>query len=123
MKLYPLAKEEIERLESRVYKLENLKGYSNEDIFPDTQFLKLDFKSISLKNIQTKFKYERYGDLVKPYYLEVWGDRVIFSFSCHLFTSSIKMRSPPLKPVPCIQLAMTNNVFILWLVLGQSKFF
>ena len=42
---------------------------------------------ISLKNIQTKFKYERFGNLVNPFYLEAWDDKVIFGFKDGSFYS------------------------------------
>jgi hypothetical protein len=80
LKLRANNEREIERLESRLYNLENSKGFINEDFFPDTQFLKLYFNSISLKSVKTKFEYIRYGDIVKPFYLETWDDKVILGF-------------------------------------------
>ena len=71
---------EIERLELRVHKLENTKGYVNEDIFPQTQYLKLKFKEMSLENIETKFEYLRYGEIVKPFYIEYFNDKVFLVF-------------------------------------------
>ena len=71
---------EIERLELRVHKLENTKGYVNEDIFPQTQYLKLKFKEMSLENIETKFEYLRYGEIVKPFYIEYFNDNVFLVF-------------------------------------------
>ena len=38
IKLNSAKDKEIERLELKVHKLENTKGYINEDIFPQTQF-------------------------------------------------------------------------------------
>tara|TARA_B100000787_G_scaffold108748_1_gene80882 strand:- start:2790 stop:4199 length:1410 start_codon:yes stop_codon:yes gene_type:complete len=87
LKLKANREKEIERLELRVYKIENSKGFINEDIFPDTQFLKLDFNSISLKDIKPKFKYIRYGEIVKPFYLETWGDKVVLGFKDGSFYS------------------------------------
>ena len=71
---------EIERLELKVHKLENTKGYINEDIFPQTQFLKLKSNQMSLENIETRFEYVRYGEIVKPFYLEYFNDKVFLVF-------------------------------------------
>ena len=76
---------EIERLELKVHKLENTKGYINEDIFPQTQFLKLKFNQMSLENIETRFEYVRYGEIVKPFYLEYFNDKVFLFLKMGVF--------------------------------------
>ena len=80
IKLNSAKDKEIERLELKVHKLENTKGYINEDIFPQTQFLKLKSNQMSLENIETRFEYVRYGEIVKPFYLEYFNDKIFLVF-------------------------------------------
>jgi hypothetical protein len=72
-------KNETTDLYSKIEKLSLLKNTQNENFFPITQFLKLSYFEISLDNIKSEFKYERYGDVVNPVYLEIYDNHLILA--------------------------------------------
>ena len=45
-------------------------------VFPEP-ILKLNFINYKIENIKSKFDYERYGQIVEPFYIDIWNDLLI----------------------------------------------
>ena len=64
-------------LEKIISEAEKKNNIANEVVFPETQFLKLNFINYKIENIKSKFDYERYGQIVEPFYIDIWNDLLI----------------------------------------------
>ncbi len=84
--IIPDLKKKILKLEEQNTSLEKViseteKNYdiANEVVFPKTQFLKLNFFNYDIQNIKSKFDYERFGQVVEPFYIDIWNNLLIFT--------------------------------------------
>ena len=69
----------IQNLEHKVGVLMAKKNAVNVEFLPYAQFLKLDYNERSLKEINLKRYYNRYGNIVKPFYIEILKNEIILS--------------------------------------------
>ena len=72
-----LVKKQIDvtkKLKNELVEIQQIKGIVNEKIFPQTQFLKLNYSEIPL-NISKN--YERDGKKVSPFYLELYKNNLL----------------------------------------------
>ena len=81
--IIPDLKKQISELNEKNSSLEKIiseaekNNIANEVVFPETQFLKLNFINYKIENIKSKFDYERYGQIVEPFYIDIWNDLLI----------------------------------------------
>ena len=66
-------------LYSKLIDLQQSKDIVNEEIFPQTQFIKLDYKIFKLTNIESSSLYSGTEKKVFPFYLEYYNNKVIIS--------------------------------------------
>ncbi len=66
-------------MEKIISETEKKNDIANEVIFPKTQFLKLNFSNYDIQNVKSKFDYERFGQVVEPFYIDIWDDLLIFT--------------------------------------------
>lgn len=69
-------KNENIKLYSDISKLENLTNSSNKKFFPTTQYLKLNYVENPV-DLKAKITYERYGEYVKPFYIDVYKNYLV----------------------------------------------
>ncbi|MDC3206304.1 PQQ-dependent sugar dehydrogenase, partial [Candidatus Pelagibacter sp.] len=66
-------------LYSKLIELQQSKDIVNEEIFPQTQFIKLNYKSFKLKDIESRALYYGTDKKAFPFYLEYYKDDIIVS--------------------------------------------
>ncbi|WP_428079377.1 PQQ-dependent sugar dehydrogenase [Candidatus Pelagibacter sp.] len=66
-----------EALNKKITLIEKRQNLINEEVFPQTQFLKLKFNEITLENLKSS-KQKRYGFDVSPFYIGLFDDKIIF---------------------------------------------
>lgn len=64
---------------SKLVELQQSKDIVNEEIFPQTQFIKLNYKYFKLKDIETRPLYSGTNKKVFPFYLEYYNNDIIVS--------------------------------------------
>ena len=69
-------KQEKDILYKKISKLETTKNLANEKFFPSTQFLDLRYSEIQL-DLKTNISYDKYGEYVKPFYIDAYKQDLI----------------------------------------------
>lgn len=65
--------------EKILLEFEKKSDVANEKIFPETQFLQLNFINHDITKIKSKFNYKRYGEVVEPFYVDIWKDFLVLT--------------------------------------------
>lgn len=76
-----ISESKLKNITNKMVLLQKEKNLINEELFPQTQFLDLEFQEIKLNNFKSiKSNYNRDGKLVSPFYIDTY-DNLVFAIS------------------------------------------